>query len=88
MSFCILSWVSDAKILLLQRWIAAPNWTGSFEAAKKKRIEDTGLWILQRAEYKAWLAQEIASPQSEATFAKKILLISGKSLPLFKMQFL
>jgi hypothetical protein len=64
----------------LQRWIAAPNWTGPFEAAKEKRIVDTGLWILERVEYKAWLTKEFPSSQNENLFAQKILLISGKSV--------
>jgi hypothetical protein len=72
-----LTCLTEMKIQSLQRWIAAPNWTAPFFSAKAKRLTDTGRWILERAEYKSWLAQEVPYPSHGSIFAKNILVISG-----------
>ncbi|KAH9206918.1 hypothetical protein DL95DRAFT_469157 [Leptodontidium sp. 2 PMI_412] len=68
----------DEKIKKLQKWIASPNWTGPYEAAKEKRLADTGLWILQRPEYSSWLEQEVPYPARGSVFVKNVLVVTAK----------
>ena len=62
----------------LQKWIAASNWTSPFEAAKEARLHNTGLWILEQPEYKAWEAQLGSTLQSH--WERNILVITGTYL--------
>jgi hypothetical protein len=60
----------------LQKWIAASNWTNLFEAAKGKRLEDTGLWILQEHEFKAWEENQLSGLNEG--LGNNLLVITGR----------
>ncbi|PVH88665.1 hypothetical protein DL98DRAFT_648024 [Cadophora sp. DSE1049] len=68
----------EFKLQALKRWISVPNWTGPFEAARSKRIEDTGLWILEQPQYEVWLTQTVPYPTQGSIFAKNVLVVAAK----------
>lgn len=72
---------TETKIHSLQKWIAAPNWTNPFEAAKGKRLEDTGLWILEEHEFNAW--EDQLSGLNEG-WGNNLLVITGRDLLYFQ----
>jgi hypothetical protein len=73
--------VLDQKLHDLQKWIGAPNWTDSFESAKRKRMEDTMLWLQEDSAYQSWLTQKVPYPLQGSIFAKNILVVSGVIFP-------
>jgi hypothetical protein len=73
----LISW-AETKMHRLQKWIAASNWTAPFEEAKRKRLEDTGLWILEEREFKAWEANQLSG--SDGDWGNNLLIITGRHL--------
>jgi hypothetical protein len=80
-AFYILTSLTDRKMHCLQRWIAAPNWSSPFDTAKSKRLADTGLWILERVEYRAWLSQTRSCSSNGPLYGKQFMVISGNFVP-------
>lgn len=68
---------TDEKLLRLQTWISAPNWTTLFEVAKGKRMEKSGRWLLDDQRYQDWLTQTVPFPSRGSIFAKNVLVLSG-----------
>ncbi|KAM3064767.1 hypothetical protein ACMFMF_011762 [Clarireedia jacksonii] len=64
----------EDKMQRLQCWIAASNWTNSFQAAKRKRLGDTGLWVLQENEFKGWEEYKL----SHESLGESLLVITAK----------
>jgi len=65
--------VMSKKILEIRRWIAAPDWTSSFEVALKIRSNNTGYWILENREYQTWVDTELTEG------APRMLVLTGRS---------
>jgi len=66
--------LAASKVTMLQTWISSPNWSGPFERARGRRLDDTGMWILENEQYKDWKVQPI---NADLHWARNILIITG-----------
>ncbi|PMD49683.1 uncharacterized protein K444DRAFT_281375 [Hyaloscypha bicolor E] len=62
----------------LRAWMAASDWTTSFNAAEKHRTENTGNWFIRHHKYKSWIENQFKRELNDVEFSERLLFISGK----------
>ncbi len=55
------SFLLDAKLIKIRRWLRAPDPSPNYHAAIRKRQVDTGLWFLDSEQYAKWKADDTSS---------------------------
>lgn len=64
---------------ILKHWIGAPEWAEAYDAAERRRLENTGNWIFDQSGYKYWLVSPpIAYIGCLLSFSSRFLVVSGE----------
>lgn len=76
----------DDKVKHLKHWIAASDWTKSYDEAERRRLEESGEWFIGHSIYRSWARSSVEDEGLETSIAPPLLIISGTYLSCYTRQ--